>query len=79
MSCKMSGGRSVPEAGRSVVQTVRGPDGPCLWVGRSVPVGRTVRACAEQIRVPSFMLRLLARFAKLARKLVCEESSPPPL
>jgi hypothetical protein len=31
---------------------------------------RTVRACAEQIRVPSFVLRLLARFAELARKSV---------
>jgi hypothetical protein len=29
--------------------------------GRSAPVGRTVRACAEQIRVPSFVLRLLAK------------------
>ena len=31
---------------------------------------RMVRACAEQIRVPSFVLRLLARFAELARKSV---------
>jgi hypothetical protein len=30
----------------------------------------SVRACAEQIRVPSFVLRLLARFAELARKSV---------
>jgi hypothetical protein len=40
--------------------------------------GRTVRpglTCAEQFRVPSFMLRLLARFAKIARKLVCKGSS----
>jgi hypothetical protein len=37
---------------------------------QSVPVGRTVRACVEQIRVPSFVLRLLARFVELARKLV---------
>jgi hypothetical protein len=44
--------------------------------GRSAPVGRTIRACAEQIRVPSFVLRLLARFAELARKLVCKGSSP---
>jgi hypothetical protein len=35
------------------------PDGPRS--GRSAPVGRTVRACAEQIRVPSFVLRLLAK------------------
>jgi hypothetical protein len=39
----------------------------------------TVRACAEQFRVPSFVLRLLARFAELARKLVCKGSSLPPL
>jgi hypothetical protein len=38
--------------------------------GRSAPVGQTVCACAEQIRVPSFVLRLLARFAELARKSV---------
>jgi hypothetical protein len=48
-------------------------DGPALRLdslrsGQSVPVGRTIRACAEQIRVPSFVLRLLARFAELARK-----------
>jgi hypothetical protein len=35
------------------------PDGPRS--GRSAHVGRTVRACAEQIRVPSFVLRLLAK------------------
>jgi hypothetical protein len=35
------------------------PDGPRS--GRSAPVGRTVRACAEQVRVPSFVLRLLAK------------------
>jgi hypothetical protein len=53
------------------------PDGPRS--GRSAPVGRTVRACAEQFRVPSFVLRLLARFAGFTRKLVCKGSSPPPL
>jgi hypothetical protein len=41
--------------------------------------GRKVCACAEQFRVPSFVLRLLARFAEIARKLVCKGSSPPPL
>jgi hypothetical protein len=45
-------------------------------VGRSAPVGRMVRACAEQIRVPSFVLQLLARIMELARKLVCKGSSP---
>jgi hypothetical protein len=47
--------------------------------GRSAPGGRTVRACAEQFRVPSFVLRLLARFAGFTRKFVCNGSSPPPL
>jgi hypothetical protein len=50
-----------------------------LEAGRSTPVGQTIRACVEQIRVLSFVLRLLARFAELARKLVCKGSSPPPL
>jgi hypothetical protein len=40
-----------------------------LSSGRFAPVGRTVRACAEQIRVLSFVLRLLARFAELAREI----------
>jgi hypothetical protein len=44
------------------------PDGPRS--GQSAPVGRTVRACVEQFRVPSFVLCLLARFAELARNLV---------
>jgi hypothetical protein len=50
-------------------------DGPALRPdnprsGQSAPVGRTVCACAEQIRVLSFVLRLLARFAELARKSI---------
>jgi hypothetical protein len=44
-----------------------GPDSP--WSRRSALVVRTVRTCAEQIRVPSFVLRLLAKFAELARKI----------
>jgi hypothetical protein len=61
---------------------IEGPDGPALRPdgprsGRSAPVGRTVRACAEQIRVPSFLLRLLAIFAGLARNQLCKGSSPP--
>jgi hypothetical protein len=55
----------------------RRPDGPRS--GRFAPVGRTVRACAEQSRVPSFVLRLLAIFAGLARNQLCKGSSPPPL
>jgi hypothetical protein len=38
--------------------------------GLSAPVGRTVRACAEQFRVQSFVLCLLSRFAELARNPV---------
>jgi hypothetical protein len=45
-------------------------------VGRSMSMGWTVRASAERIRVPSFVLRLLARFAGFARKSVCKGSSP---
>jgi hypothetical protein len=37
--------------------------------GRFTLVGRTVRACTEQIRVPSFVLRLLAIFVELAREI----------
>ena len=49
-------------------------DGPALRPdsprsGQSAPLGRTVRACAEQIRVPSFVLWLLTRFVELARKI----------
>jgi hypothetical protein len=50
------------------------PDGPRS--GQSASVGRTVRACAEQFRVPSFVLRLLAIFAGLARNQLCKGSSP---
>jgi hypothetical protein len=53
------------------------PDG--LRSGRSASVGRTIHACAEQIRVPSFVLRLLAKIAGLARNQLCKGSSPPPL
>jgi hypothetical protein len=50
-------------------------DGPALRPdsprsGQSAHVRRMVRACAVQIRVPSFVLRLLARFAELAQKSV---------
>jgi hypothetical protein len=62
LGTSFSGGRSDPEAGRSAP------------VGRTE--ARTVRTCAEQFRVLSFVLRLLARFAELARKLVCKGSSP---
>jgi hypothetical protein len=48
--------------------SVRRPDSPRS--GQPAPVGRTVRACAVQIRVSSFVLRLLAIFAELARKSV---------
>jgi hypothetical protein len=54
-----------------------GQSGP--EAGRSAPVGRTVRARAEQIRVPSFSLRLLAKIVGFARSLVGNGSNPPPL
>jgi hypothetical protein len=47
--------------------------------GQSAPVGWTVRARAEQIRVPSFSLRLLAKIAGFAQSFVGNGSSPPPL
>jgi hypothetical protein len=50
--------------------------GTKLSTGGSAPMGRTVRASAEQIRVPSFVLRLLARFVGFARKSVCKGSNP---
>jgi hypothetical protein len=47
---------------------MRRPDGPALGPdgprsGQSAPMGRTVRTGAEQIRVPSFLLCLLARIS----------------
>jgi hypothetical protein len=48
-----------------------GPDGPAMGPdgprsGQFAPVGRTVRARAEQIRVPSFLTCLLTKFTGLA-------------
>jgi hypothetical protein len=73
-----------PPGTRSVERRFELADGPALRPdgprsGQSAPVGRTVRACAEQFRVPSFVLRLLAIFAELARNQLCKGSSPPPL
>jgi hypothetical protein len=56
-------------------------DGPRWWRGRSVRAGRprsgqsavvarTVRACAESVRVPSFSRGLLPKTAGLARETV---------
>jgi hypothetical protein len=52
-----------------------GQSGP--EAGRSAV--RTVRARAEQIRVPSFSLRLLVKIAGFARSSDGKGSSPPPL
>jgi hypothetical protein len=41
-----------------------------LFVLSAILSGRTVRACAEQFRDPSFVLCLLARFAELTRNPV---------
>jgi hypothetical protein len=54
-----------------------GQSGP--EAGRSAPVGRTVRARSEQIRVPSFSLRLLTKIPGFARSFDGKGSSPPPL
>jgi hypothetical protein len=43
---------------------------PICWAPFWAGGGRTVRACAEQFRVPSFVLCLLARSAELARNPV---------
>jgi hypothetical protein len=58
-----------------VERRIERPDGPVLRPdgprsGQSAPVGQTGRACAEQFRVPSFVLYLLARFAELTRNPV---------
>jgi hypothetical protein len=47
--------------------------------GRSAVVARTVRACAELVRVPSFSWDLLAKTAGLARETTCSGSKPSPL
>jgi hypothetical protein len=53
------------------------PDGPRS--GLSAVVARTVRACAESVRVPSFSRDLLPKTAGLTRKSVGSGSRPPPL
>jgi hypothetical protein len=45
--------------------------------GRSAVVVRTVRACAESFRVPSFSRDLLSKTAGLARETTCSGSRPP--
>jgi hypothetical protein len=55
----------------------------CGWSGskaeRSTVVARTVRACAESVRVLSFLHDVLAKTAELAREMTCNGSRPPPL
>ena len=51
------------------------PDGPRS--GQSAPGGRTVRACAETVRVPSFSRDLLPKTVGLTRKSVRSGSRPP--
>jgi hypothetical protein len=53
------------------------PDGPRS--GRSAVAVRTVRACAETVRVPSFSRDLLPKTVGLTRKLDQSGSRPPPL
>jgi hypothetical protein len=52
------------------------PDGPRS--GQSAVVARTIRACAESVRVPSFLRGLLAKTAGLARETTCNGSIPRP-
>jgi hypothetical protein len=40
-------------------------------------VEQMVRACAELVRVPSFLRDLLAKFAGLTREPTCNGSRPP--
>jgi hypothetical protein len=53
------------------------PDGP--WSRLSAGAARTVRACAETVRVPSFSRDLLPKIVGLTRKSVRSGSRPPPL
>jgi hypothetical protein len=55
----------------------RGRSGP--EAGRSTVVARTVRVCAESVRVPSFLWDLLPKTEGLARETVCSGSRPPRL
>jgi hypothetical protein len=57
-------------------------DGPVLRPDdprsiRSAVVARTVRACAESVRVPSFSRDLLAKTVRLAQETTCNRSRPP--
>jgi hypothetical protein len=45
--------------------------------GRSAVVARTVRTCAESVRVPSFSWDLLPKTAVLARETTRSGSRPP--
>lgn len=60
-------GQSGPEAGR--------PDDPRS--GQSAVMARTVRACAESVRISSFSRDLLPKTAGLTRKSVGSGSRPP--
>jgi hypothetical protein len=53
------------------------PDGP--RPGLSAVVARTVRACTDSFRVPSFSRDLLPKTVGLTRKSVRSGSRPPPL
>jgi hypothetical protein len=53
------------------------PDGPRS--GQSAVVARTVCACVESVRVPSFSRDLLPKIVGLTRKSVWSGSRPPPL
>jgi hypothetical protein len=59
-------------------------DGPALWPdgtrpGQSVMVVRTVRSCAELVRVPSFSWDLLPKTTGLTRKKSLKRIQTSPL
>jgi hypothetical protein len=47
--------------------------------GLSVVEARTVRACAEPVRIPDFLRDFLAKPAGLTRESTYNGSRPPPL
>jgi hypothetical protein len=74
-----------PEGCRKVLSTrnvlAHGPDlrSDDPWSEQFTVVARTVRACAESVRVSSFSRDLLAKTVRLARKITCNGSIHSPL
>jgi hypothetical protein len=53
-----------------------GPDGP--QSGLSAMEARTIRVCAESVRIPDFLRDLLAKPTELTREPTCNGSRPSP-